>query len=117
MVVVNENYIYFLCAFESLASFYHMMVYMYFSTYITTQLRNSMTSLLYITLSISFIFQSVLLNSMKNYTLFGYLNFGVAIILGFLEYFVLGKDTKDLKLQEIEISLLRANNRYIENNE
>ena len=76
-----------------------------------------MTSLLYITLSISFIFQSVLLNSMKNYTLFGYLNFGVAIILGFLEYFVLGKDTKDLKLQEIEISLLRANNRYIENNE
>ena len=90
---------------------------MYFSTYITTQLRNSMTSLLYITLSISFILQSVLLNSMKNYTLFGYLNFGVAIILGFLEYFVLGKDTKDLKLQEIEISLLRANNRYIENNE
>ena len=42
---------------------------------------------------------------------------GVTIILGFLEYFVLGKDTKDLKLQEIEISLLRANNRYIENNE
>ena len=30
---------------------------------------------------------------------------------------VIGKDTKDMKLQEIEISLLRANNRYIENNE
>lgn len=63
-------------------------------------------------MSISYIFQSALINSMKNYTLFGYLNFGVTIILAFLEAFVLGDDTKNLQLQEIEITLLRANSKY-----
>lgn len=112
MILINKHFLYFLGVFEAFACFYYMMVYMYFSTYITTQLRNSMTSLLYIIMSISYIFQSALINSMKNYTLFGYLNFGVTIILAFLEAFVLGDDTKNLQLQEIEITLLRANSKY-----
>ena len=113
MIFFNKHFIYFLGAFETLAVFYHIMVYMYFSTYITTQLRNSMTSLLYITLTVSMIFQSVLLNSMANYTLFGYLNFGVVIILVLLEMFLIDEDTKDLQLQQIEIKLLRAMNTSI----
>ena len=113
MIFFNKHFIYFLGAFETLAVFYHIMVYMYFSTYITTQLRNSMTSLLYITLTVSMIFQSVLLNSMTNYTLFGYLNFGVVIILVLLEMFLIDEDTKDLQLQQIEIKLLRAMNTSI----
>jgi hypothetical protein len=50
---------------------------------------------------------------MTNYTLFGYLNFGVVIILVLLEMFLIDEDTKDLQLQQIEIKLLRAMNTSI----
>ncbi len=104
--IYEKNYLYFLCVFETFAFFYYTMVYLYFSSFTTTQLRNSMTSLLYMIASFSSIFQISLMNSMTNFQIFRYLNYFVAALLGILEIFLLNYDTGRMKMEEIEILLL-----------
>ena len=104
--IYEKNYLYFLCVFETFAFFYYTMVYLYFSSFTTTQLRNSMTSLLYMIASFSSIFQISLMNSMTNFQVFRYLNYFVAALLGVLEIFLLNYDTGKMKMEEIEILLI-----------
>jgi hypothetical protein len=68
--IFEKQYLYFLCVFESFAFFYYVTLYLYFSSFTTTQLRNSMTSLLYMIASFSSIFQISLMNSMTNFQIF-----------------------------------------------
>ena len=104
--IFEKQYLYFLCVFESFAFFYYVTVYLYFSSFTTTQLRNSMTSLLYMISSFSSIFQISLMNSMTNFKIFRYLNYLVALLLAFLEVFLLNYDTGKMKMEEIEILLI-----------
>lgn len=110
LFVFIEHFIYFLGLFEAFASFYFMMVYLYFSTYTTTKLRNSMTSLMFLTMSASMIFQCVLLVLFVDYSIFSYINCIIILVLIVLDFVLIHDDTKDLKLQQIEVTILQKDN-------
>ncbi len=85
---------------------------MYFATFTTTQLRNSDTSLLYITMNISNIVEDSITFAVHDYRVFFYINFPLIVILAILELFVLKYDTGKLKCQEIEMIIFNNVKNY-----
>jgi hypothetical protein len=102
----------FVALFESFGFFYYAMVYLHFSEYTTTKLRNCITSFMFLSSAIVNIFQSFFIESLSginpDYTLG--VNIGIIFVLVLLEIFWIHLSipfqTKDRGIQEIELNIM-----------
>jgi hypothetical protein len=111
LLILRDSFILILSAYEALSTFYFFITYLYFSEYITTKLRNCMTSIMHITVCLASIIQLQTVEAFITLDPFSavMLNICIGLILLACEVFLKDNDPRQLNMQEIDFILLSKN--------